>query len=104
LGKGLHEAQRTIDAREFAEWMAYDSIEPGEPTRADMQAALIAATLANANRDPKKKPAPFEISDFMLKFHDEVQDTRRMSQKDIKKRLTIWKQGYTAQRKKKRRV
>jgi len=85
--------------------MAYDSIEPGEPTRADMQAALIAAMLANVNRDPKKKPVPFEISDFMLKFHDEVQDTRRMSQKDIKQRLTIWKQDYSAhQRKKKRRV
>ena len=89
-----------IDSREFTEWLAYDSIQPGEPTRSDVQAAMIAATLANVNRDPKKKAAPFTISDFMPKYGQQEQDPRRMSQKEIKQRLSIWKKGYESNKKK----
>jgi len=33
--------------------------------RQDARAALICAVIANANRNPKKRPRPFRISDFM---------------------------------------
>lgn len=33
-----------------------------------MHAGLIAATVANTQRDPKRKPDPYSASDFLLKF------------------------------------
>lgn len=61
---------------------------------------MIAATLANVNRDPKKRPAPFTISDFMPKYGQPDEDPIRMSQKEIKQRLSIWKKGYESSKKK----
>src|SRR5262245_59737592 len=59
---------------EFAEWMAYDAIEPiGEP-RADLRAGLICSTIVNAyggrpvilyGGQPRDAAAPFPASAFM---------------------------------------
>lgn len=54
-----------IDSRELTEWMAYAAIEPFGEERADLRAGIIAATIANANRDPKKQPKPFQPEAFM---------------------------------------
>lgn len=68
----MKEAQRHISSAEFAEWMAYDRLEPIGPRRADLNAAIIAASVYNARRtkrsdkvaDPKQfmptywKPEP----------------------------------------------
>lgn len=63
------EAQRTIDSREFGEWVAYDRLEPFGETRADLRAAIATATTANAWRGGKGRA--FEVSDFMPTFGDE---------------------------------
>jgi len=60
------EAQASTDSREFAEWLAYQQIDPSGEDRADLRAAIIACVIANANRDPKSKP--FTPSDFMPDF------------------------------------
>jgi hypothetical protein len=56
-----------MSARQFAEWQAYGMIEPFGPPAAFWQAGVIAATLANAHRDPKKHPKAFQPEDFMPK-------------------------------------
>lgn len=42
-------------------------MEPRGEERADLRAGIIASTIANANRDPKKTK-PFKPGDFMPKF------------------------------------
>lgn len=42
------------------------------PVRGDIQAAVIAATIANVNRDPDKRPQPFTPSDFLLNWSGAV--------------------------------
>lgn len=50
------QAQSEIDAREFAEWQAYYTIEPFGEERADYRNAILCALIANAlgkKREPK---------------------------------------------------
>jgi hypothetical protein len=57
-----------MSSREFSEWIAFLSVEPLGDDRGDIQAAMIAATIANANRDPEKRSNPFEATDFLLDY------------------------------------
>lgn len=54
-----------MSGSEIREWELYEQIEPFGERRADVRAAMIASVIANANRDPKRKPSPFTIDDFM---------------------------------------
>ena len=47
--------------------MAYYSLEPWGPERADLNAGIIASTIANVNRNPKKS-APLTAAQFMPKY------------------------------------
>ena len=57
-----------LTSRQIAEWMAYYTIEPFGEQRADLRAAIVASTVANANRDPAKRREPFSPTDFMPQF------------------------------------
>lgn len=57
-----------IGSRELSEWMAFDSLEPFGEERADLRAGIVAATVANVNRDPKKQRTPYAPQDFLPKF------------------------------------
>lgn len=54
-----------IGSRELTEWMAYYALEPFGAERGDLQAGIVAATVANVNRDKKKQREPFTPQDFM---------------------------------------
>jgi hypothetical protein len=56
-------AQREIDSAEFVEWMARDQL-PGMHSETQRMAGLLASVLANVNRDPKRRPQPFQPADF----------------------------------------
>lgn len=45
--------------------MAYAELEPFGPRMDLWRSASIAATIANVNRDPKKRTKPFQPEDFM---------------------------------------
>ena len=75
----VRRAQQEIDSAEFAEWMAFNSIEPFGEERADVRSAMICCLLANINRGKGKKA--YKISDFMLDFgrkKTDQQDWREM--------------------------
>lgn len=55
--------QERLNAREFAEWIAYWNIEPWGEERADLRAGIIAATVANAA--PFRSGRSFAASEFM---------------------------------------
>lgn len=56
-----------MSSSELTEWMVYEKITgPLGRRRQDIQAATIAATIANANRSKKAKKA--QISDFLIQY------------------------------------
>ena len=87
----VRRAQEEISSREFVEWIAFESIDPGEPVRSDMNAAMVASIIANVNRDPKKRARPYEPKDFMWDFEGR---TRTAPAKSIKMKLDLWRQQY----------
>ena len=60
------EAQAKCNSQRFTEWQAYYEIDPWGEERADLRAGIIASTIANVHRDPKKKA--FTFGDFMPDF------------------------------------
>lgn len=62
-----------MSSDEFTDWMLYYQLNPFGPWRGDIQAALVASTIANANAAKGKK---FHIKDFMPEFKSSVQATR----------------------------
>ena len=61
----VSELGRRMSSRELTEWMAFFRLEPWGAEVEDWRTGLIAATIANANRDPKKRRKPYEPQDFM---------------------------------------
>lgn len=55
-GVSVGEVQAAIDAREFAEWLAFQEIDPASEERADMRAATIAWVIANIFAGKKQIP------------------------------------------------
>lgn len=72
----VREAQQRIDAREFAEWIAYSNINPFGEWRGDLRMAITTATIANANRG--KKVRRYKPKDFMPQFHKPKQTSVEM--------------------------
>jgi hypothetical protein len=68
-----------ISSKELTEWIAFYSLEPFGYLAEMHGDAITASTIANANRDPKKKAEPFSANDFLPK--EEVEDNRTVFQK-----------------------
>lgn len=62
---------RSLTWQQLVEWELFTRLEGGfEEDRADYRAASIASMIANTNRDPKKHPAPWPMTDFLVQFGD----------------------------------
>lgn len=61
----VRELLARIDSRELSEWSAYFGLEPWGTEVEDWRAGLVASTIANANRDPKRQKKPYQPKDFM---------------------------------------
>jgi|GEM_PF-1817983 len=64
LGRTVGELEAQMADSEFLEWMAFDNISPFGEKGSYWRSGLIASTLANINRDPKKSEA-FKPEDFI---------------------------------------
>lgn len=53
---------------ELVEWMVFYQQEPFGVERGDLQAGIVAATIANVNRDAKKQKKPYQAQDFLPRF------------------------------------
>lgn len=63
-----------MSSHEFAEWMAYYTLEPFDESRADLRMGIMAALFANANRDVKKHKKAYEPTEFMPFYEKPQQD------------------------------
>lgn len=72
-----------MSSRQLTEWMAFFRVEPfGDSERqAEYRTALVASTVVNMNRDPKKKP--IEAETFMREnyLEDEEMDEQTLAGK-----------------------
>jgi hypothetical protein len=80
-----------IDSRELTEWMIYYDMEPWGTEIEDWRAGLIASTVANVNRDPKKRKEPYAPHDFMPK---RVQEIKQQSPEEMARVMGIWGQVW----------
>jgi len=65
LGRTVAELEQQISEAELTEWMGFHLLEPWGCEVEDWRAAMIAATVANGYRDPKRRRKPYEPKDFM---------------------------------------
>jgi hypothetical protein len=72
-----------MSSREFTEWMARDQIDPIGDLRSDLQAALVARTIAEVNRDPKRRDKPYKVEEFLLQFNAEVQEEVEPTEEEL---------------------
>jgi hypothetical protein len=61
---------RSITRRQFEEWKLYASLEPFDEERADLRTASVVQTLAEINRNPKRRKRAFTLEDARLHFGD----------------------------------
>jgi hypothetical protein len=66
-----------MSSRELTEWMAFDLVEPIGGKRGDIQAAVVASTIANVNRG--RSTRPYEVQDFIIEYHAPDQTTNDTS-------------------------
>lgn len=75
LGRTVGELERSMTTRELTDWMAYYQLEPWCDDRRDMQIAVVAATIANANRG--KNQRSYRPEDFLVVRPADRQDRPR---------------------------
>ncbi len=85
FGLPPRELLRRLTARELAEFEELYRLDPWGPERGDLAAGIVASTIANVNRDPKRGE-PFRPSDFMAyvdREEIERRDRDRMNAKIV---------------------
>ena len=71
-----------IDSATLAEYMALEFIDPHGPIRGDIQAGIVASTIANVNRGKGSKA--FTVEDF-LPFNND--DNKAMTEDAMKSQM-----------------
>jgi hypothetical protein len=72
-----------IGSREFQEWRILEEIEPWGDRRLDILFAQLVTLIANVNRDTKRRPDPFSVTDFKLDWDDQWQTIREQYEVDV---------------------
>lgn len=82
-----------MTSRELTEWMAFYQLEPFGPERGDLQAGIVASTVANVNRDPKKTKA-FKPEDFLPTFEGSRRDESRPTWQRLLEKVKMLNAGF----------
>jgi len=91
LGMSVKKAQKEIDAKEFAEWIAFERTNPSGERRADIRSALICYVIASVMGGKK-----YTMKDFMIDF----EKSHKASQESIKIKLMAWANTHNSIKKK----
>ena len=70
--------------------MAYATIEPFGPVRDDQRSGVIAAMIANVNRDTSEHPEPFTVEEFLPRYEGESVKAPLPDEDRLKNKLTAW--------------
>jgi len=86
----VQELLSRVSSRELAEWMAFYQLEPWGTETEDWRAGLIASTVANANRDQKRRRRPYEPQDFMPRRDVRPKETEEQPVEDQIAIVEMW--------------
>ncbi|HQF63792.1 MAG TPA: hypothetical protein PLT26_14935 [Anaerolineaceae bacterium] len=64
-----------ISSRELAEWAVFYGLEPWGCDVDDQRTGIVASTIANANRDAKKRRKAYQPSEFVPKREIQTEST-----------------------------
>lgn len=78
MGIPVNQMLEQLDARELAEYLAFDQIEPIGDIRSDAAAGVIASTIANCHRTKGQSFSPIDFMPFADK-----PPTKQMSNQEI---------------------
>jgi len=78
-----------MSSREFVTWQVFNSISPIGSLRGDMQAARTAHTVAEVNRDTKKRARPYGLLDFMPDPWETLRPKRTAAQIEAEMRMAF---------------
>lgn len=70
-------------------WAAMNSIDPFDGNRGDARAAMVVSAIANSNRDPKTRPQPFGLTEFLLYGKAQKSDDDRRRELARKARAAV---------------
>lgn len=82
-----------MSSHEFAEWMAYESIEPGEPERSDLRFAIVAWAVAQWSSIRRKRG--YSLKDFIVKF-DKPKKGKAFSMRDLRVKMEAFASAHNA--------
>lgn len=78
----VRELQAASDANEFAEWCAFQELNPATEERADLRSAIVASVIANLfTKRGSREPVP---ADFMPNFDRKPQGPRRQTTAEMR--------------------
>lgn len=86
---------RELSSWQISEWIAYYGLEPFGEERSDLRAGIVAATVANVNRDAKRRRDAFRPEEFMPKF-GEGRKTEDEGREDWRRMLAMVEQWNVA--------
>jgi len=99
-GMSVRDLQAATDSDEFAEWRAYQELNPATEERADFRAAIVAAVIANLFRgkgDQMISPVAF------MPYTDKPQRAQPTT-RQIEDRIAAWARGQMARQTKMRAI
>lgn len=79
--------RQKIDSREFAEWMAFDRLDPIGNERADLHAGIVASTIANCHRG--KSQRAYVPADFMPKYGEAHKPRKTVAEMEAQFKLFV---------------
>lgn len=88
----VQELLARISSQELSEWMAYYSLEPWGTETDDLRAGIVASTIANVNRDPKKRRKPYTAQDFAPQWGKSEPKKEEQTVEEQQRILEMWAQ------------
>jgi len=94
---------RSMSSRQFEEWRIFFQLELSESEKMDYRFASIVQTLANSNRDRKKRANPYELKECVLLFGDSPRvEPRRRDWREMKAMAKSISREHNAREERKR--
>lgn len=83
---------RSMTARQLLEWQTFAELEPFGEDREDARFGSVVQVMANANRNPQKRPRPYTLEECTLSGGDLApgRGRRRQSAEEMKAVARMW--------------
>jgi hypothetical protein len=70
--------------------MAFATVEPFGPIREDQRAGVVAAIIANVNRDSSAHPEPFTVDEFLPRYEGPEPEPATVDEDRLANKLRTW--------------